>query len=62
MPTDRIHETAATQRGGIGRTLPVTVLNDNGTTATVQAQDTGLYLTKGDIATVPSTAVKSTAN
>ena len=62
MTTARMHETAATMRGGIGRTLPVQVLTDDGTNATIQAQDSGLYLKEGDVRTVPSSALKDVRN
>ncbi|QBJ94454.1 hypothetical protein D0Z67_29230 (plasmid) [Streptomyces seoulensis] len=57
MSTGRIHETDAVQRGGIGRTLPVTVLTDDGTHAVVRVQDSGLYLKAGDTRTVPSSII-----
>lgn len=58
MSTGRIHETDAVQRGGIGRTLPVTVLNDDGINAVVRVQENGLYLKTGDTRTVPSGIIK----
>jgi len=58
MAAARIHETAATMRGGIGRTIPVQVIDNNGTTAVVKAESSGLYLKDGDTYTVPSSALK----
>ncbi|MFE7233873.1 hypothetical protein ACFVAF_25050 [Streptomyces sp. NPDC057596] len=58
MSVNKIHESAATGRGGIGRTLPVDVIEDDGTTARVQIQGTGLYLTQGETHTVPSSQVR----
>jgi hypothetical protein len=57
--THHIHETAAIQRGGIGRILPVRILDNDGTTARVQAQATGLYLTQGQTYTVPSDQIRT---
>ena len=58
MPAARIHETVATMRGGIGRTIPVQVIDNDGTTAVIKAEDSGLYLKTGDVHTVPSSALK----
>ncbi|MGW8703118.1 hypothetical protein ACWGOK_40455 [Streptomyces eurythermus] len=57
MSTGRIHETDAVERGGIGRRLTVTVLDDDGTHAVIRAQDSGLYLKAGDTRTVPSNII-----
>lgn len=57
--TTQIHESAATGRGGIGRTLSVDVLDNDGTTARVQVQETGLYLKQGETHTVPSIEVRT---
>ncbi len=55
----QMHETAATGRGGIGRTLPVHVVDNDGTTARVQVQESGLYLKQGETHTVPSAELRT---
>jgi hypothetical protein len=57
MPTDKIAESAVTGHSG-GCNLPVRVLDDNGTTAKVLIEGTGIYLTQGQVHTVASDAVK----
>lgn len=57
MPTTKISESAVTGRPG-GCDLPVHVINDNGTTAEIRIEGTGVYLTQGQIHTVESAAIK----
>jgi len=58
MPTTKIDESAVTGREGYGCTLPVDVLNDDGTTARVRIEGSGVHLRQGHIHTVASTAIK----
>ncbi|OKI16607.1 hypothetical protein [Streptomyces sp. CB03911] len=57
MPTNQIAEAAITGRSG-GCDLPVRVLNDNGTTAQILIEGTGIYLTQGQVHTVSTTDVR----
>jgi hypothetical protein len=58
MPIDKIHESAVTQHGGSGCDIPVRVLDDNGTTARVITEGTGIHVKQGQVHTVPSSEVK----
>jgi hypothetical protein len=57
MPTNKIAESAVTGRTG-GCDLPIRILDDNGTTARVLIEGTGIYLTQGQIHTVASADIR----
>lgn len=61
MPTTKIDEAAVTGRTGSGCTLPVDVLDDNGVTARVRIEGSGVHLRQGHIHTVASTAIQRPA-
>jgi hypothetical protein len=58
MPNTKIDESAVTGREGSGCTLPVDVLNDNGTTALVRIEGSGVQLRQGHLHTVASTSIQ----
>ncbi len=58
MPINQIHESAVTQRGGLGKTVPIHVLSDDGTTARIRIEGAGLYLQQGHTHTVPSNTIQ----
>lgn len=57
MPINKISESAVTGRPG-GCDLPIHVINDNGTTAEVRIEGTGVYLAQGQVRTVASDAIQ----
>ena len=57
MPTIN-EKTIRPEIGTHGTTLPVRILNDNGTTARIQIEGCGVLLRQGAVHTVPSTAVQ----
>lgn len=57
MPINNISESAVTGRPG-GCDLPIHVINDNGTTAEVRIEGTGVHLTQGQVHTVASGAIR----
>ncbi len=58
MPMFKISESAVTGRTNTGCDVPVRVLHDNGTTAKVITEGTGIYVTQGQVHTVPSDAIQ----
>lgn len=59
MPMHQIPERAALPHvGQHGNTVPVRVLTDDGTTASVQIEGCGVHLRQGAVHDVPSTAVE----
>lgn len=59
MPLHQIEEKAVLPEiGECGVTVPVRVLDDDGTTARVQIEGCGIHLRQGAVHNVPSTAVQ----
>jgi hypothetical protein len=56
MPIDKIQESSVTGREG-GCDIPVRVLADDGTTAHVITEGTGIHVKQGQVHTVPSADV-----
>ena len=57
MPINKVSESDITGRPG-GCDLPVHILADNGTTAEIRIEGTGVYLTQGQVRTVASDAIQ----